>query len=122
MDHVIFIVGQSLIGLFYIITAVTNIRGFKRQVASLERTIIPYPTMAFIIALILQMGGGLLLFFNYHSHFGAFAVMLFTVLASAFFMRFWEIKDNPGKRMMSFMFFFEHVAVVGALLMILSLK
>ena len=115
----LYFIGQCLIGLFFIVTGIHNIRHFNRQIAHLEKTIIPFPQIALLIALVLQMGGGISLVFNYYALYGAIANIIFTVLATFFFMRFWEEKEE-AKRNIMFLFFVEHIAVLGGLLMIIA--
>ena len=81
----LFYLGQLIIGLFFIITGIYNIYLFKVQIQRLEQSIIPFPNLALIIALLLQIGGGLSLAFNYYPAYGAMANILFTLLATIFF-------------------------------------
>ena len=54
----LYLFAQAIIGLFFIVTGVFNIRYFKQQVDKLKQTIIPQPVLAVIVAIVLQIGGG----------------------------------------------------------------
>ena len=91
-----FIFGQILIGLFFIATGIINIKGWTGNVELLSKTILPLPKLCLIIAILLQFIGGISLILNWHTTIGALACILFTILASAFFMRFWQAPETQN--------------------------
>ncbi|MDF1655382.1 MAG: DoxX family membrane protein [Coxiellaceae bacterium] len=118
MHSLIYLIGQAFIGLFFIVTGVFNIVKRNEQIAKLENTVIPKPVYALSIAIMLQIVGGVLLTINVAPVLGACLTLLFTLLATIFFMRFWQ-EQTAQMREVKFLFFVEHCAVMGALLMII---
>ncbi|MDF1796707.1 MAG: DoxX family membrane protein [Coxiellaceae bacterium] len=118
MHSLIYLIGQALIGLFFIATGVFNILKRNQQLAKLKNTIIPKPIYALSIAIMLQIVGGVLLTINVAPVLGACMTLIFTLLATIFFMRFWQ-EASSEVREIKFLFFVEHCAVIGALLMII---
>ncbi len=114
----IHLLGQALIGLFFIVTGVFNIVKRNEQLEKIKQTIIPYPLHALIVAIVFQLVGGALLVVNVLPKLGASLTLIFTLLATIFFMRFWLEKTSQMKEI-KFLFFVEHCAVMGALAMII---
>lgn len=70
-------------------------------------------TIATIIAIILKLGGGLMLLFNYRSSSAAWMLIIFTVLATIMYHLNW----NGDAGQMQMVQFFKNLAIVGGLMM-----
>jgi uncharacterized membrane protein YphA (DoxX/SURF4 family) len=113
-------IGQVIIGLFFLVTGIYNMTTFSQQVKRLRDVPMPLPIAAMVVALVLQIGGAFCLMFNSFVVYGAIAEIIFTLLATILFQRFWSVKDDPFRRTIQFFFFVEHAAVIGALLMVIA--
>lgn len=109
--------GQMLIGVFFLIMIVKNIRVWD---FNMERTgaILPFPAVALIINFILQFVSALTLLADYYDHVGAIVLIVLTIMATAMFHRFWRM-DDPLRRTYHMLLFTNNIAIVGALVMII---
>jgi len=79
---------------------------------------IPNARVVLWIGFAMQFAGGFLILFDYRTDVGVALLILFTVLASAIFHRFWEV-DDPLRRHFHVSFLFGNCAVIGGLLLLL---
>ena len=80
--------------------------------------ILPKPKFFLVINLGLQFVAGLALIVDYGSSVAAIVVIVLTVLAMAMFHRFWIMKD-PRKNNYNMLLFFNNVAIIGALIILI---
>jgi len=69
-----------------------------------------------VIAIIVEVGGGLLLLAGFGTRLAALALAVFTLVATFFFHNFWSVPADMV--MMQQLMFFKNIAVVGGLLMV----
>jgi len=116
-------VGRLLIIAFFLIIGLRNLQKHQVEdhVQRLEAYGTPFltPTQTFWAGSVLEFVGIALLLFNWYPAVGALCLILFTVLATALMLRFWEV-DDPGKRIGMQNGFFTNIAVVGGLLLLLQ--
>lgn len=79
---------------------------------------VPLPKIALPIGLMSQCLGGLLIMFDFYAGVGAVILVVFTVVASSIFLRWWEIKDNPFRRIHMVITILTNFTVIAALLLI----
>ena len=112
------IIGQLMIATLFLGTLLLN-AGTKEQqhVDRMAAMGIPLPRATLWAWFVLQGVGGVMVAIDWHAGIGAFALMVFTVLASAIFHRFWTMED-PLRRHLHLSFVFSNIAVIGALLLL----
>ena len=115
--------GRLLIVAFFLIVGLRNLQPHQVEdhIERLKAYGTPFLTAAqtFWAGVAVEFVGIALLLFNWHPAIGALCLILFTVLATALMLRFWEV-DDPGKRTGMQNGFFTNVAVVGGLLLLLQ--
>jgi uncharacterized membrane protein YphA (DoxX/SURF4 family) len=97
------------------INATTKVRQHADRMAAMG---VPMPYATLWIGFAMQAVGGTLVALDWHTDIGAAILIVFTVLASAIFHRFWTM-DDPLRRHMHLSFVFSNIAIVGALLLLL---
>ena len=80
---------------------------------------IPAPAAAFWIGIALQLTGCALLLFDWYPEIGVYCLIVFTVVATGIFHRFWSNPD-PAKRNTSRIILLGNVAILGGLLLVLG--
>ena len=80
---------------------------------------IPAPAAAFWIGIALQLTGCALLLFDWYPETGVYCLIVFTVVATGIFHRFWSNPD-PAKRNTSRIILLGNVAILGGLLLVLG--
>ncbi len=112
--------GRWLIVLFFLAVGIRNC--FKPQVEDhLHRLKVfraPFPLYTFWTGQTLELVGCALVLANWHPAIGAGCLIVFTVLASALLLRFWEV-DDPFKKAIMRNAMLANTAVVGGLLLLL---
>ena len=113
--------GQLLIVFYFLVTAIgnlarENIKGLIGRMAELRT---PFPTAAFWIGTALQFVGCGLLIIDWHAEIGIYCLILFMVVVSAIFHRFWTFED-PMRRELGRRMLLLNVGVIGGLLLMLE--
>ena len=113
------IAGQLMIATLFLGTLVIN-AGTKEQqhVDRMAAMRIPLPRATLWAGFALQAVGGTMVAIDWNAGLGAIALIVFTVLASAIFHRFWTMED-PLRRHLHLSFVFSNIAVIGALLLLI---
>lgn len=69
--------------------------------------------IATIVAIVLKLGGGLMLLFNFHTRWAAWMLIVFTVLATLLYHMDWSGADGQ----MQMTNFLKNLAIIGGLLL-----
>ncbi|HXL76694.1 MAG TPA: DoxX family protein, partial [Burkholderiales bacterium] len=85
--------GRILIGLIFLVAGVRKVMGFAGTVAYLSKLGFPAPEVMAVIALVIEIGGSLLLIVGWRTRWAAWLLVLFVVVAAFAAHRFWEITD-----------------------------
>lgn len=71
-----------------------------------------------IVAIFLQLLGGILLFFSAQVRLGAFLLLLYLIPATILYQHFWFLEGD--KLMPTMLMFFKNLAIIGGLLVVLA--
>ena len=113
------LVGRVLIAVLFIISGYGKIGGFDGTVDCLAGKGMPLPQVAAAIALVVELGGGLLLAVGWKTRWvAAIAIILFTIAASFLFHDFWNMAD--AARRTNQVMFLKNIAIIGGLLMVVA--
>jgi putative oxidoreductase len=114
-------VGRLLIVALFVVTGLRNLQ--KHQVEDhIQRLTIfkaPVPAATFWSGIALEFIGSALVLLDWYPEVGVLCLMVFTVLASALLLRFWEV-DDPVKRIGMQNGLFANIAVLGGLVLLLQ--
>jgi putative oxidoreductase len=112
--------GRWLILAFFLAVGIRNC--FKPQVDDhvhrLKIFRAPYPVATFWFGQTLEFVGCALVLLNWHPAIGVGCLIVFTILASALLLRFWEV-DDAFKKMIMRNAMLANTAIVGGLLLLL---
>lgn len=113
------IAGQVLISILFLGTGVINSTTKVKQ--HLDRMVamnVPQAKLVLWTGFVMQYVGGTMLLFDYRRDVGAIILIVFTIVATAIFHRFWLIED-PLRRHLHLSFVFSNCAVIGGLLLLI---
>lgn len=110
------LVGRVLLALLFVPAGISKISGFAGTVGYIGSVGLPAPTLAAIIAIVLEVGGGLAILFGFGTRLAALALAVFTLVASFFFHAYWGAPADQA--FVQQLMFFKNIAVVGGLLML----
>ncbi len=108
--------GRLLLALLFLPAGIGKIGGFAGTVGYIGSVGLPLPQLATVLAIVVEVGGGLALLAGYGTRLAALALALFTLVATFVFHNFWAMP--PEQVMMQQLMFFKNIAVVGGLLVL----
>ena len=110
------LVGRLLLALLFLPAGINKIGGLAGTVGYIASKGLPMPSMAAVIAIIVEVGGALALIAGFGTRWAALALAAFTLIATFFFHNYWAM---PAEQvMMQQLMFFKNIAVVGGLLVL----
>jgi putative oxidoreductase len=108
------LVGRILIAFIFIFAEYGKITGFEGTVGYIASKSLPLPQLAAIGAIIVELGGGLMLVAGWKARWAAAAMAVFTLLAALIFHNFWAAPaDQVQNQMIHFM---KNISMLGGLL------
>jgi putative oxidoreductase len=113
--------GQLLIASAFLATGVRNAGWkFNQHVERMAVYGVPWPRTVLLLGLSLQFAGAILLALDWHRALGAALLIVFTLLASAIFHRWWLMAD-PLLRHLHLSSLLVNAAVIGGLLLVAAI-
>ena len=112
------LVGRILIGLIFLVAGIRKLWGptaFAGTVAYLTKLGFPAPEVMAVIAIIIEIGGSLLLIAGWRARWAAWLLVLFVAIAAFAAHRFWELTD-PGQFNNQMNHFLKNLSLIGGLL------
>jgi len=110
-------IGRLCLSAIFIILGVTDILHWNSTVGFLALKI-PAAPMMLVFAIILKIGGGILLMTGQRLQLGAIALIVFMVPATLIFHSFWNAPAAEYQNQL--IQFLKNLAIIGGLLMILA--
>jgi len=112
------VAGRALIASLFLVAGVRKMVFFAPQVAYFTKLGFPAPEFFTILAIIIEVVGGLALLIGFKTRWTAWLLALFVVIATAMAHRFWEFPDAAYVAQMNN--FLKNLAVIGGLLFVAS--
>ena len=108
------LVGRILLALIFIKAGFGKLTGFDGTVGYIQSVGLPAPQLAAVVAIIVELGGGILLVIGWKARWAAAALFIFTLLAGIFFHAFWS---SPADQvMMQQIQFMKNLGIMGGML------
>jgi putative oxidoreductase len=114
LDRVGPLVGRILIALIFVLSGFGKITGFEGTVGYIASKGLPLASAAAVAAIVVELGGGILLIVGWKARWAAAAMFVFTAMAAVIFHNFWAVPaDQVQNTMIHFM---KNVSMMGGLL------
>jgi uncharacterized membrane protein YphA (DoxX/SURF4 family) len=114
------LIGRWLIAFVFLGTLVTNaLWKFEQHRSRMEAYGVPMPKLALIVGFAMQGVGGLMIAADWHRAIGAWICIVFLVIATAIFHRWWTVTNEPLRRHFHISFVFGNIGLIGALLLLM---
>ena len=110
------LVGRVLLALIFITSGFGKITGFEGTVGYIASKGLPLPQIGAIIAIVVELGGGLLLAIGYKARWAALALAIFTLAAGILFHDYWDVAD-AAQKMDQQINFWKNIAITGGMLL-----
>jgi putative oxidoreductase len=109
--------GRLLIALIFVLSGFGKITGFEGTVGYIASKGLPLPQLAAIGAIVVELGGGILLVVGWKARWAAAAMFAFTVLATLIFHNFWAVPADQAQNQM--IHFMKNISILGGLLYVM---
>ncbi len=108
--------GRLLLALLFLPAGLMKIGGFTGTVGYIASKGLPMPALGAVIAIVVEVLGGLALLAGFGTRVAALVLAVFTVAASVIFHAYWAVPAEA--QMVQQLMFFKNIAVVGGLLVL----
>jgi putative oxidoreductase len=106
-------VGRTLIATIFLLSGASKIAAPAMTIGYIQSVGLPLPTLGFLIALLVEIGGGVALVVGYRTRLVAAIMALFTIATALAFHN--NLADQN-----QFIHFFKNVAMAGGLLQVVA--
>lgn len=111
------LVGRVLLALIFITAGFSKITGFGGTVGYIEAYGLPMAQIAAIIAIVVELGGGIMIAVGWKARWGAAALFIFVLIASVIFHAFWAVEADQVQ--LQNIMFMKNIAIMGGMLYIM---
>ena len=108
------LVGRILLALIFITSGFSKLTGFEGTVGYIASKSLPLPQLAAVGAIIVELGGGLMLVLGWKARWAAAALAVFTLLAALIFHNFWAVPADQVQNTM--IHFLKNISMLGGLI------
>ena len=120
LSAILIIIGRILLGGYYLQAGLRNFMKQPLHVGILQRTGVPLPRVALLVALTAQVVGALSVMLGLYPAIGALLLIGFTLVALATYHDFWNYQG--AERMSHLGSVLSHLATVGGFLLVIALS
>lgn len=110
------LIGRLLIAFIFIFAGFGKVTGFDGTVGYIASKGMPLPELAAVAAILIELGGGIMLAIGWKARWAAAALALFTAMTAVIFHNFWAVgADQAQNQMIHFM---KNLSIMGGLLFV----
>ena len=113
------LVARVLLVALFLLSGFSKIGGFAGTASYIASKGLPLPELGAGIAIVVELGGGLLLLSGWKARPVALILAVFSVIAAVFFHAYWGDRD-PAARMSDFINFWKNISIAGGFLMVFA--
>ena len=107
------LISRALIALLFIPSGISKITGFAGTVGYISSAHVPFPEVAAVIGILVELGLGILLLLGYQTRWVALGIIVYVVVITFIFHQYWAV---PAAQVMAQKFnFFKNLAIAGGL-------
>jgi len=110
------LVGRVLLALIFIIAGYGKITGFDGTVGYMQAYNVPMTQVLAVLAIIVELGGGLMIAVGWKARWAAAAIFIFVLIASFIFHAFWAVPADQAQ--LQNIMFMKNLAIMGGMLYI----
>jgi len=108
--------GRLLMALLFLPAGIGKLTGFAGTVGYISSVGLPMAQLGAVVALVVEIGGGVALIAGYGTRLAAIVLAAFTLVASFFFHAYWAVPAD--QQLIPQLLFYKNMAVIGGLLTI----
>ena len=108
------LLGRIFLAALFVPAGIGKITGFAGTVGYIGSVGLPLPQLGAVIAILVELGLGLLLLVGFKTRLAALLIAIFTLAAAFFFHNYWGMPAD--KAFMNQLMFWKNVGIAGGLL------
>jgi putative oxidoreductase len=108
------LIGRILIALIFLLAGFGKLTGFEGTVGYIASKGLPLPQLAAVGAILVELGGGIMLVVGWKTRLAAAAMFIFTALTALIFHNFWSVPPEQAQNQM--IHFMKNISMMGGLL------
>ena len=112
------LIGRILLSLVFLVAGVRKAMAFAGTAGYFTKLGFPMPEVVVVLAIILEIGGAAMLIVGWKARYAAWALAIFTAIATLMAHRFWEFDAAQYANQMNH--FLKNVAIIGGMLFVAS--
>lgn len=113
------LVGRILLAAIFLTSGFGKLTGFEGTVGYIASKHLPLPQVAAIIAILCELGGGILLLVGFKARWAGLVLAIFTLAAGLLFHDYWSLTD-AAQVAANKINFWKNVAISGGMLMVFA--
>ncbi|MFM2426496.1 MAG: hypothetical protein RL707_322 [Pseudomonadota bacterium] len=118
MNNALNLIGRLLLAAVFLPAGLSKLSGFEGTVGYIASVGLPLPTVAAVVALVVEILGAIALVAGFQTRIAAAVLAVFTLVASVFFHAFWAAA--PEQAFIQQLMFFKNIGLIGGLLVLVS--
>jgi putative oxidoreductase len=109
------LVGRILLGLVFLVAGIRKVMAVAGTVGYLTKLGMPMPEVMVYVAMVVEIGGALMLILGWKARYAAWILTVFVLIATFYAHRFWQITDAAqyGNQLNHFL---KNFAIIGGML------
>lgn len=108
--------GRILLAVFFIMSGFGKVTGFDATVGYIASKGLPMPSLLAVLAILAELGGGVLIVIGLFTRWAALALALFCVVAAVLFHPFWSMP--AASQMGDQINFMKNITIAGGMLVL----
>ncbi|MGC2123785.1 MAG: DoxX family protein [Xanthobacteraceae bacterium] len=116
--NLVAVVGRILIALIFVRAGINKIGSIDATAAEMAKSGIPLSNILVFGAIMMELGGGLLLMVGLLARWAALALFFYTLTLALIFHAYWAVPDAQARLQASF--FFGHLSMMGGMLVVVA--
>jgi putative oxidoreductase len=107
-------IARILLALIFVLAGINQLSGTARTAATMTSHGIPFANVLVYGAIIVELGGGLMLMLGWQARWGALGLFFYTMALALIFHPFWA--EEAAQRRADYSSFFGHLSMMGGML------
>jgi len=118
VSHAAALVGRILLAWIFIHSGFGKIGGFDGTVAYIASKGLPMPQVGAVLAIVVELLGGIMLAVGFKARWAALALAIFCIVSGVLFHNFWAVE--AAQKMAQSINFWKNVTIAGGMLMVFA--
>lgn len=115
-NDTLLLLGRVLMAALFLVAGIQKLMGYAATVGYFTKLGLPAPDALAVIAIVIELGAGLMLVVGWRARWAAWALVLFVVVATLIGHRFWQFDAAQQANQLNH--FLKNIAVIGGLLFV----